>query len=297
MVESNTDFDKQNSIGLSALQVMSLPPCDGVIVNLYQSTGQKAQRQTIVDEDRQLRFSYMLKGSAQADIQGHCITPVSGCGRIGYAPYRPMSFIHSTDFVQLEVAVDIALFQQLAGDQFEKVSEDIKKGLVARQSYCCTLKVSADMLARRLQSGDSSLLLYAASLEFIGNHLDGLDGSGEAGANLSSYERRCLHLARDYLLADLSKSPTIPKLANAVGLNQLKLKNGFKALFGDSIYACFQKHRMAKARLLLQTCSVTETALELGYSNLSHFSSAFKKVSGELPGQVRRQFRYTELDN
>lgn len=53
--------------------------------------------------------------------------------------------------------------------------------------------------------------------------------------------------ARDRLLLDLSAPPTIAELAREIGLNQLKLKQGFKTLFGTSIYALFQRHRMERA--------------------------------------------------
>ncbi len=35
--------------------------------------------------------------------------------------------------------------------------------------------------------------------------------------------------------------------------------------------------------------SVTETAVMMGYSNISHFSSAFRKQFGVLPKEIRRQ--------
>jgi AraC family transcriptional regulator len=73
-----------------------------------------------------------------------------------------------------------------------------------------------------------------------------------------------------------------------VGLNQLKLKRGFRSLFGMGVYSLFQRHRMERARELLSHHNVTETALMLGYSNISHFSAAFRKQFGVLPGEARK---------
>ena len=50
---------------------------------------------------------------------------------------------------------------------------------------------------------------------------------------------------------------------------------------------------MNKAKQLLVTNSVTETAIIMGYSNISHFSSAFRKQFGVLPKEVRQQNAYT----
>lgn len=85
-----------------------------------------------------------------------------------------------------------------------------------------------------------------------------------------------------------SAPPTIAELAMEVGLNQLKLKRGFRSLFGMGVYSLFQRHRMERARELLYHYNVTETALMLGYSNISHFSTAFRKQFGVLPGEARK---------
>lgn len=105
-------------------------------------------------------------------------------------------------------------------------------------------------------------------------------------------ERKRLLAARERLLEDLSAPPTITELAKEVGLNQLKLKRGFRLMFGMGIYSLFQCHRMERARELLCHHNVTETALILGYSNISHFSAAFRKQFGVLPSEVRKG-RYT----
>ena len=99
---------------------------------------------------------------------------------------------------------------------------------------------------------------------------------------------RQLDGTKELLLQDLSDPPTIAKLARAVGMNECKLKICFKKRFGTTIYALFQEERMKKAKRLLQDYNVTETAMVLGYSNVSHFSTAFLKQFGCLPSRVRQ---------
>jgi len=115
-----------------------------------------------------------------------------------------------------------------------------------------------------------------------------LQGNGSHTDDIPLRERKLLVAARDRLLRDLDAPPTIAELARETGLNQLKLKRGFKQIFGSSIYALFQRERMDRARQLLQDHDVTETAMLLGYSNVSHFSSAFRKQFGVLPREARR---------
>jgi AraC-like DNA-binding protein len=83
-------------------------------------------------------------------------------------------------------------------------------------------------------------------------------------------------------------APTISQLARMVSISESKLKKDFKLIYGSPVYEYFQKVRMqaAKDKLLTGGHSVKEVAMELGYSNLSNFTIAFKKEFGLLPSKL-----------
>ncbi|HEY4062841.1 MAG TPA: AraC family transcriptional regulator [Puia sp.] len=83
-------------------------------------------------------------------------------------------------------------------------------------------------------------------------------------------------------------APTISQLARMVSISESKLKKDFKLIYGSPVYEYFQKVRMqaAKDKLLAGNHSVKEVAMELGYSNLSNFTIAFKKEFGLLPSKL-----------
>ncbi len=83
-------------------------------------------------------------------------------------------------------------------------------------------------------------------------------------------------------------APTISQLARMVSISESKLKKDFKIIYGAPVYEYFQKVRMQAARdkLLAGNHSVKEVAMELGYSNLSNFTIAFKKEFGLLPSKL-----------
>jgi len=83
-------------------------------------------------------------------------------------------------------------------------------------------------------------------------------------------------------------APTISQLAKMVSISESKLKKDFKLIYGQPVYEYFQKIRMqtAKDKLLTGGHSVKEVAMELGYSNLSNFTIAFKKEFGLLPSKL-----------
>lgn len=105
------------------------------------------------------------------------------------------------------------------------------------------------------------------------------------------YEREKIIAAKDIILSSLSDTLTIPSLAQRVGMNECYLKKGFKELYGKTIFAYVQDTRMQRAKMLLNTeeMSVSEIAYEVGYSNLSGFSAAFKKQVGVLPSEFALQ--------
>ena len=83
-------------------------------------------------------------------------------------------------------------------------------------------------------------------------------------------------------------APTISQLARMVSISESKHKKDFKIIYGVPVYEYFQKVRMQAARdkLLGGNHSVKEVAMELGYSNLSNFTIAFKKEFGLLPSKL-----------
>ncbi|MFT8520921.1 helix-turn-helix domain-containing protein [Gluconobacter oxydans] len=100
-----------------------------------------------------------------------------------------------------------------------------------------------------------------------------------------------LEAARQVLLERFDKVPTIPQLAALCGLSPTRFKELFRQQFGCAPYAFYQAHRMEYARQLLCRKNVTETAMQLGYSNISHFSAAFQRQFGCTPSQWQRQIR------
>jgi AraC-like DNA-binding protein len=83
--------------------------------------------------------------------------------------------------------------------------------------------------------------------------------------------------------------PTLSELAKAVGINEYKLKKGFKETFGNTVFGYLADTRLELARIELfeKKKSVSQLAFELGYSSIQHFSNAFKKKFGVSPGRLK----------
>jgi len=93
--------------------------------------------------------------------------------------------------------------------------------------------------------------------------------------------------AKDIIIARMTEPPTLNELANEVGINLKKLKEGFKQIYGDTVYSFLFNYKMEHARKLLESNqhNVNEVGLQIGYSTASHFIAAFKKKFGTTPKQ------------
>lgn len=256
----------------------------GMVVALYGGNGQTHTQGRMVSNSRYVHFSCLLQDMAQAEVRNHRCQPDVGSGHIIFAPGEAFSARYGKDYINLDLMVEPETLAEVAADEYGRIDADIRQGFLVRSSdRNRQVMHAAHILANRLDHPKcQQLLLQSAALEFLGAHFGAMEGS-QASPTLPRREQQRIMAARDRLLQDLSAPPTIQQLSLEVGLNQLKLKQGFKTLFGTSIYALFQKHRMEQARILLKQQNVTEVAMTMGYSNVSHFSTAYRKQFGILP--------------
>ncbi|HMG68003.1 MAG TPA: AraC family transcriptional regulator [Chitinophagaceae bacterium] len=101
-------------------------------------------------------------------------------------------------------------------------------------------------------------------------------------------DREKISKAREILIEHIGEPITIKSLSRKVAMNECYLKKGFKEMFGTTIFDFYQSQRMEHARYLLyeKGLNVTEVSLMLGYSSISHFSTAFKKHTGLKPCEL-----------
>ncbi len=101
-------------------------------------------------------------------------------------------------------------------------------------------------------------------------------------------DREKIRNAREILLQHISEPLTIKALSRKVATNECYLKKGFKEMYGTTIFDFFQSQRMEHAKYLLyeKGLSVTDVSSLLGYSSISHFSTAFKKHTGLKPCEL-----------
>jgi AraC-like DNA-binding protein len=91
--------------------------------------------------------------------------------------------------------------------------------------------------------------------------------------------------AKKILIERMVEPPSLNELADLINLPLAHLKDGFKHIYGETVYAYLLNYKMEYARRLLATkkYNIAEVSFEVGYSTPSHFIAAFKKKFGATP--------------
>ncbi|WP_010250379.1 helix-turn-helix transcriptional regulator, partial [Myroides injenensis] len=98
-----------------------------------------------------------------------------------------------------------------------------------------------------------------------------------------------LYYVRELVSTNLQNPYSIRELSRLAGINEFKLKKGFKEIFSSTIFQYLFDERMELGQKLLleQDCNIADIAQVVGYKNPTHFTAAFKRKYGMLPKEVR----------
>ncbi|MCM3039447.1 AraC family transcriptional regulator [Paenibacillus motobuensis] len=103
-----------------------------------------------------------------------------------------------------------------------------------------------------------------------------------------------LDQARELVLRYFEQPLSLQELSRRVGLNEFKLKKGFRERFDMTVFELVRKQRMEKALYYMevQRMNIGEAAVAVGYSNVSNFTTAFRKIYGYNPSEYVKRFSH-----
>jgi AraC-like DNA-binding protein len=136
--------------------------------------------------------------------------------------------------------------------------------------------------------------IEAKVMELIAYHVDTLLHPGvnlsAVYPPLSKWEEKQIDQCYRQLQKNVSHPPSLLELAKGSGLSVYRLKNGFRARYGDTPFQILTELRMLHAKALLEKgeLNVSEIALEAGYSSLGTFSNTFFERFGLRPSAYKK---------
>jgi len=257
------------------------------------------------DQDTILELQFALKGDLHYQLQdGIKLIMTEGQYNMLYSPsVRKISWFDSSNShtTTLDIHFSPSYLQKMATD-FPELAGLLEKRNRLLSSLLSTspAQFSPDMLRvmnaiidcnytgdlRRvyMQSKVAELLLMALE-RILHRRVE-----KKKTIKLRQYDVERLYESREYLMMHMENPPTLKELAHKVGINDFKLKKGYKLIFGSTIFEDFNRARMEKAKEYLaeKNKSMLEIALLTGYQDSSNFSRAFKGYFGFTPGTIKK---------
>lgn len=150
------------------------------------------------------------------------------------------------------------------------------------------LRVIHEILNNPLSGSLGALMNEAKVMELIALHLDSVMKGNNEREKINRQDRDLFTSIREHLDITFMEDHSLKGLGKTFGVNECKLKSGFKAAFHKTIFEYIHDLRMDHAYHLLKNEGqfVNEVSSKVGYKNSNHFSTAFKKKFGVTPGKI-----------
>lgn len=242
----------------------------------------------------------MLKGSFNQNVNGETVSFKEGQFYLTHIStktwtslleeqkdYILLDFNYPSDFILQKLAYYPAL---------EKFKEDVltkKSSLITNTGIYITAHMFnlADQILHSPYSSSTKRFHTDIMKEVLTRMLEEAVKESPANLKYSLENIENIYAARSYIDSHLSHHDTIFQIARKVGLNEQKLKKGFKEIFGIGVYGYSKQERLkiAKAELEQTRKSIKEISRNAGYKNANNFSISFKKAFGISPLQIRKR--------
>lgn len=129
------------------------------------------------------------------------------------------------------------------------------------------------------------------ALELLASHLDRLAESSPVRQDLNARDVLRIREVHEMLLSDLRSPPDLQALAVAARMSPRRLNQGFRQVYGMTVFEALLEARMQAAHHMVRECPevpLKNVAWQIGYNQLSNFINAYRRRFGISPGQDRR---------
>ncbi|WP_347160089.1 helix-turn-helix transcriptional regulator [Pontibacter chitinilyticus] len=267
----------------------------------------KAEKKLVLcdtEGKEEVRSSFLLHGDVESQFTS-LKNPVSFLQKKHGFQYNPNfqaeHVLHTGEIKGVEVRFDLAYFRNLVQCSdtlaLEKVCHSIerKEAFLAPPALLDLQPRMAEIIYAiqhcSFQGFTRYLFMEAKLLELFALQVEHMAALAPQPykAQWSPADKEKLRATREFIEQNYLAPLSLAQLTKAFGLNEFKLKKGYKQLFGTTVFGHILHLRMQEARLLLaeKKMNVSEVADHIGYNNIGSFSAAFKQRFGYSPGTCR----------
>ncbi|MCK8478989.1 helix-turn-helix transcriptional regulator [Psychroserpens algicola] len=269
---------------------------DGFFVLTYQNETDEVQTVEREIDSRFIQFHFCIKGSSEFIFNNgnYRLKIEEENSLLLYNPQRDLPIhleVHAKSWL-VSILVSIKKFHGLFSQEADYItflSDDNKdKKYYKDGKITPSMAIALNQLINyNLNSSIKHLYFKGKALELLSLYFNRSEDADIEQCPFLVDETNVIKIrkAKDIIIARMAEPPTLQELSDEIGLSLKKLKEGFKQIYGDSVFSFLFDYKMEVARKLLEAGNhnVNEVGLKVGYSTSSHFISAFKKKYGTTP--------------
>ena len=269
---------------------------NGFYILRYKNDGYKILKYQEAVSQEFIQFHFCQKGSGNFEFNGgsYQLPLMSKNVILLYNPQKalPIDLNLTPDSAVVSLVISIKKFHSLFSEDadhihFLSAENNTKKYYDTRPISPAMSVVLSQILETKLHESIQTLYFKGKVYELLSLFFNkSEDADMEQCPFLMDEENvRKIRKAKEIILNKMTEPPTLQELSAEIGLNIKKLKEGFKQIYGDTVYGYLLDHKMNEARSMLNSrqYNINEISLKLGYSTSSHFIAAFKKKFGTTP--------------
>lgn len=295
--EVPTKIAKHRTWGTWQHQRLQLPH---VCINTYSATFHEPLRIRFDDPSlsANMNLCHSLHGKTTTHSRQHATQMSLESRRYHHVFLRDDNFDLSVDphFTNVHLQVDLSYFSNLLcpSDPWMQEIKNLleKKQNIQTQNAFVTgemTQIIRDILKAPLTGHFKKLFIEAKLVELMSLQFAQLSqGEKQENALVKNKDKEIFYTIREYLNQRFADDLTLQRLAKDFGINEFKLKKGFKETFQTTVFDFIFERRMEEAYRLLSDGNllVHEVSAHVGYKNPNHFSTAFKKRFNKSPGAL-----------
>ena len=285
---------KEKNIAIGSIQNYQVD--DGII---FLKLSNDNSTELIFNHDidkKHIQFHFCVKGFSKFQFNdGRYAFPVSSNNSILlYNPVQelPINALLNPNSLVISILISIKKFHSLFSNQADQISF-LNKDNIGNKFYKekklepMMSVVLNQMVQLSVHESMHNLYLRAKVFElmsFYFNRSKEMDIE-QCPFLVDDKNIKKIRLAKEIIISRMIEPPSLIDLASEVEISLKKLKEGFKQVYGASVFVFLLDYKMQVSKTLLSSgnYNVNEVALKVGYSTATHFINAFKKKFGTTP--------------
>jgi AraC-like DNA-binding protein len=279
--------------------------CPGMIISMIRGSLENTVEHILESDFPYLQMHFELNTTgclyfpdAQCEVQTEIY---GGSHSVLFYPALKgkLNYIKKPDSLSVEIELSVDFLRRIFNNDLE-VLHDFGKNIerndpaiLGKRSFPITQAMKQILTQIRECSYTGilkKLFVEAKVVELLTLQIDQVNVLTTSKMVLKKADIERLNDVKALLLSNIYDPYSIEELSKTAGINRTKLQDGFKELFGTTIFGFITDIRLEEARQRIldsRHTSIAEIAALTGYKNPQHFTVAFKRKFGFLPKELK----------